>query len=100
MSAGVACQVEKIDGIIALLDDWVGLSANGDKRRRPPPAFIRLRAVRITVLLIVGVIFLAGIGFEAWTLTGRSLPGTILALCALPILFAPVVWFVRKTPSD
>jgi hypothetical protein len=71
-----------------------------DKPRRQPPAFMRIRAIRIAVWLIFGVIYLAGIGFEAWTLTGRSLPGTILTMCALPIMFAPVVWFVRKTRSN
>jgi len=61
---------------------------------------MRIRAIRIAVWLILGVVYLAAIGFQAWTLTGRSVPGTILTMCALPVMFAPVVWFVRKTRSN
>lgn len=60
---------------------------------------MRIRAIRIAVWLILGVVYLAAIGFQAWTLTGRSVPGTILTMCALPVMVAPVVWFVWKTRS-
>jgi hypothetical protein len=58
-----------------------------------------IRAVRIVVFVVVGIIYVVGIGIEAWTLTGFNVMGTIVALCALPIMFAPVVWFARKTRS-
>jgi hypothetical protein len=59
-----------------------------------------MTAFRRVVYVLVTIVYLGGIGFFAFVLTGGSAIGTAIVMVAFAIIAIPVIWWARASRSN